>query len=369
MKITRNIAGIIIGLVFIFSGFVKAVDPLGTAYKFQEYFMAFHLNFLKWAALPLAILLFTAEFIAGFSVITGIRKKLGIWLVMLLMLIFTPVTFIVALNNPVTDCGCFGDAVHLTNWQTFLKNIFLISFALILFNNRREITTLFKPVIEWIIFSAIVLLITIFSFYNLRYLPVIDFLPYKKGVKIADKMVIPEGVKSDEYNTTFIYEKNGEKKEFDLTNYPADDTTWKFINQKSVLVKKGYQPPIHDFIITSKEGEDITWKVLSDTNYSMLMISKKLSDADKEHINEGLKLGSFCINHGINFYIITASVRDETENYISCLPFYFGDETTLKTMVRANPGYLLLKDGRIIDKWSWANVPGIEWFQKLTGNK
>ena len=199
---------------------------------------------------------------------------------------------------------------------------------------------------------------------NLIYLPVIDFLPYKTGVKIADKMIIPEGVQTDEYKTTFIYEKNGIRKEFDLNNYPANDSTWKFVDQKSVLLKKGYQPPIHDFIITSLEGEDITKNILDYPGFTLLMVSKKLDDAGKKHLERGFELGNYFINKGMRFYILTASGTEEAGSYKNGLEFCSADETTLKTMVRSNPGYLLLKEGTIIGKWSWANVPEKEWFEK-----
>ncbi|TAL64259.1 MAG: DoxX family protein [Bacteroidetes bacterium] len=365
MNMLRTISRTIIGLVFIFSGVVKAIDPLGSAYKFHDYFQAFNIGFLTWLSLPLAILLCTAEFIAGFSVLTGLRPKTGILGVMILMVIFTPLTFILALTNPVSDCGCFGDAVHLTNWQTFWKNIILISFAIVLFVNRKQVGHLFNSFTEWIIISATIVLFILFSLSNLRYLPVIDFLPYKPGVKIAEKMVIPEGVPADQYRTTFIYEKDAIKKEFNLDNYPANDTAWKFIEQKSVLIKKGYVPPIHDFIISSMEGEDITQKILSDTGYSILMISKKLEEVGSARLTKGFELGRYCIGKGIDFYILTASGTDKAKSYNNGLSFCAADETTLKTMVRANPGYILIKDGTIIGKWSWANVPEKEWFKKL----
>ena len=142
-----------------------------------------------------------------------------------------------------------------------------------------------------------------------------DFLPYKTGVRIADKMVIPEGAAADIYQTTFIYEKDGKRKEFTLNDYPANDTTWKFIDQKSVLVKKGYKPPIHDFIITSPDGQDITQKILSDTGYTLLMISKKLQEAGKKQLEEGFELGKYCLDNGINFLILTASGNDESQSF------------------------------------------------------
>jgi hypothetical protein len=362
MKILRILSRIVTGLVFIFSGVVKAIDPYGSAYKFHDYFHAFNIDFLSSFSLPLAILLCTAEFISGFSVLTGIRQKTGIKVILLLMIIFTPVTFILALTNPVSDCGCFGDAVHLTNWQTFGKNIVLLPLAIFLYLNRGKIKEVFSPAKEWVVTSIVILIFVLFSFFNLRYLPVIDFLPYKTGVKIAEKMNIPDGVAPDEYRTTFIYEKSGVRKEFDLSNYPATDTSWKFVDQKTVLVKKGYQPPIHDFIITSAEGADITQKILANPGLSILMVSKKLTEAGKEKLNNGFELGRYCLANGIDFYILTSSGSDEIKSYDNGLQFCTADETTLKTMIRANPGYILLKDGVIISKWSYAGVPEKEWF-------
>jgi hypothetical protein len=364
MKILRIAGRIIIGLVFIFSGVVKAIDPLGSAYKFHDYFHAFHLGFLNSFCLVLAIFMSTAEFISGFSVLTGLRQKTGMLGVLILLVIFTPLTFILALTNPVSDCGCFGDAIHLTNWQTFGKNVVLVFLLIIIYTGRKQITSIFRKTIEWIAVSIAIVLFIIFSLFNLRYLPVIDFLPYKKGVKIADKMVVPEGVPVNEYRTTFIYVKNGVRKDFNLNNYPANDSTWKFIDQKSVLIKKGYEPPIHDFIITSQGGEDITQQILSFRGYSVLMISKKIAEAGKKHLSDGYKLGNYCLTKGINFYILTSSGTEEVKNYENGLTFCSADETTLKTMMRANPGYILLKDGTILGKWSWANLPDEKQFQQ-----
>lgn len=365
MNILRTISRIIVGLVFIFSGIVKAIDPMGSAYKFHDYFQAFNLQFLDFLSLPLAILLCTAEFIAGFSVLTGLKQKTGIWLVMILMIIFTPLTLVLAITNPVSDCGCFGDAIVLTNWETFAKNIVLLVFTLILFNSRNKSGSVLKSSKEWIGLTSAIVLFVLFSVYNLIYLPLIDFLPYKTGTKIEDKMIIPEGVAPDEYETTFIYEKNGVKKEFSLNDYPANDSSWIFVDQKSVLLKKGYVPPIHDFNFTAMNGEDITQKILTYPGYSLLMISKKLEDTRNGQLEEGFNTGSFCMKKGIYFYVITASGSEKARSYGDGFIFCSGDETTLKTMIRSNPGYILLKDGTIMEKWSWANLPDFEYFEKL----
>jgi hypothetical protein len=357
MKILRYISRIIVGVVFIFSGTVKAIDPLGTVYKLHDYFQAFNITFLDNLCLPLTILLCTLEFIGGISVLFNLRFKTGIWIVFLLILIFTPLTFILALTNPVSDCGCFGDAIHLTNWQTFLKNIFLIVPVIFLFISKKEIASHKGITREWVTAFIIIVFFIAFIFYNLRYLPVIDFLPYKTGTYIPEKMIIPEGKQADKYETTFIYEKNGERKEFSLDNYPANDSTWKFVDQKSVLVSKGYQPPIHDFNITTMNDEDITEQILSSKGCTVLMVSKKLDEADHGLLLKGFELGYYCMGNHIDFYILTASGSGEIKSFNNGLQFCRADETTLKTMIRTNPGYILLKEGTIIAKWSWANLP------------
>ena len=178
-------------------------------------------------------------------------------------------------------------------------------------------------------------------------------------------MVIPEGAEPDKYQTTFIYQKNGEQKEFTLENYPANDTTWVFVDQKTILLKKGYQPPIHDFTITRTDGVDITNQILADEGYSLFMISKKLNDANPEYIKRGFDLGQNLNETGLSFYILTATSSDDLRKYFNGLNFCTVDETTLKTMVRANPGYMLLKNGDIKGKWSWATLPSNEWFIKI----
>ena len=363
MKIISNISRIIVGLVFMFSGAVKAVDPLGSAYKFSDYFEAFHIEFLQPFALILAIILFTAEFIAGFSVLGGYRQKTGIWGVLILMCIFTPLTLVLAVTNPVSDCGCFGDAIKLTNWQTFGKNIILMVFVLILFTGRNRSANRNTSLKDWGIISTVIILFVIFSLLNLRYLQLFDFLPYKTGINIPENMKIPEGKAADEYMTTFIYEKDGVQKEFTLENYPSDDSTWTFIDQKSILVKKGYQPPIHDFSITTTDGENITDRILADPGYTLLMISAKLNDAKKSHLIEGFELGATCPDKGISFYVVTSSGSDEIKVINNGLKICIADETTLKTIVRANPGYLLLKDGTVAGKWSWSTLPPVEKFK------
>lgn len=357
MKILRVIARIITGLVFVFSGTVKAIDPLGSTYKFSDYFTAFGLDFMQALSLPLAFILCLAEFITGFALLTGIKYRAGLTGITLLMLIFTPLTLVLALTNPVSDCGCFGDAVKLTNWQTFWKNVVLMAFVLILLFDRNKPSEYLRNIPGWLVISSVSVIFVVFTGYNLKYLPVIDFLPYKKVNNIKELMQIPENAPAPVYKTTFIYEKNGVKKEFTIDNFPADDTTWKFIDQKSVLVKKGYEPPIHGFSIVTADNRDITDMVLNNNNFTLLMISQKLENAKPERLEKGFLTGRRCIEKGIDFYILTASSSEKIKEYENGLTFCQTDEITLKTMVRSNPGYIMMRNGTITGKWSWANLP------------
>jgi len=357
MKILRVIARIITGAVFVFSGTVKAIDPLGSTYKFSDYFTAFGLDFMQPLCLPLAFLLCLAEFITGFSLLTGIKYKAGVMSATVLMSVFTPLTLILALTNPVSDCGCFGDAIKLTNWQTFWKNVVLMTLVLILIFDKNKPLEYIRSLPGWLVIFSVSIIFVGFTGYNLKYLPIIDFLPYKKGNNIKELMEIPEGAPAPVYKTTFIYEKNGIRKEFTLDNFPADDTTWKFIDQKSVLVKKGYEPPIHGFSLVTADNRDITDMVLNNSNFTLLMISPKLEKAKPERLNKGFQTGHKCMAYGIDFYVLTATSSDKIKDYDSSLQFCLVDEITLKTMVRSNPGYIMLRSGTITGKWSWANLP------------
>lgn len=362
MKLAFKIIRILTGLVFIFSGLVKGIDPLGSAYKFHDYFQAFNLEFIQFLTLPLSIGLSTLELITGFSLLTGIRQKAGIWSASLLMLLFTPLTLVLAISNPVSDCGCFGDAIHLTNWETFFKNLVLLLMIAFLFLRSKNFKNENPPEKEWYIIGFVTVLMIAFCHSNLKYLPIVDFLPYKPGVNIPEKMSIPQDAPGNIYETTFIYEKEGTQKEFTLDNYPADDTSWVFIDQKSVLIKKGYEPPIHDFSLTTTDYEDLTDRLLSDQGYSLLMISQKLDKAKAKDLESGFQKGNYCQENNIGFYVLTASGSDEIKSYENGLQFCMTDEITLKSIVRSNPGYVLIKDGTIIGKWSKSTVPDDDWF-------
>jgi hypothetical protein len=357
MKVLRIISIFIVGTVFLFSGTVKGIDPLGSAYKFHDYFQAFGLGFMHFMSLPLSIILCLAEFLTGFAILSGIRRKEGIWGAMMLMIIFTPLTFILAITNPVSDCGCFGDAIHLTNWQTFGKNLAIILMVFVLFTGRKQETGRIKPLKQWLIAGVAGAVFTCFIIFNLVYLPLIDFLPYSVGTYIPGKMKIPDGAAVTRYETTFIYEKDGVRKEFSITDYPANDSAWKFIEQRSRMIRKGYEPPIHDFSVTTSDNLNITDSILSNPAPVLLMISKKLGEAERERLEKGFDAGKKWVAEGFDFYVLTASGSDEISAYNNGLQFCTTDETTLKTIVRSNPGYMIIRNGVIRGKWSWANIP------------
>ena len=358
------ISRIVLGLLLIFSGFVKGVDPLGSAYKFTDYFMAFGTGSLEFLSLPMAFILSAAEFLIGISLIMNLKFRQGAWAVLIFMSCFTVLTFILALTNPVTDCGCFGDAIIMTNWQTFIKNAILLPFVLMVFffRNRQPEWFSGKHAVMGLLFFLFVFLAM--EWYNFRHLPMLDFRPYSIGTSIPQKMTIPDGEPQDEYATVLFYEKDGEIQEFTEENFPWQDTTWKFVDSKHQLISKGYEPPIHDFTISDESGNDITSDVLSDPGFSFLLIATHLEKADKEALSYADELSAFCDAMGHSFYCMTASgssnVQEVLEEQELGLDVYTTDEITLKTIIRANPGLLLLKEGIILAKWHYNDFPQVE---------
>lgn len=357
-----NICRFILAFVFIFSGFVKAIDPLGTQYKIEDYLEAFGiLSFFPYF-LPLisALLLAFTEFTLGVYLFFGIRKRVSIWGVFILLAIMTPLTLYLAIKNPVSDCGCFGDAFVLTNWQTFWKNILLLAASVSVLIGRKRIIRFVSENMQWLVSLYTLLFIIGISMYCLYYLPILDFRPYKVGVNIPESMVMPAQVKGDVYETVFILEKDGVKKEFTLENYP--DSTWTFIDSKSILKEKGYEPPIHDFsVVRIEDNEDITEQILSDKGYTFLLVAHQISFADDSNIDLINEIYDYSVENGYAFYCLTSSLEDQIEEWKDKTgaeyPFCQTDDITLKTMIRSNPGLMLIKDGRIINKWSHNNLP------------
>ncbi len=371
MKQTTKILKILIGVIFIFSGIVKAIDPVGTQIKFEDYFIAMGLHFMQPTALLLSFLLNAAEFTLGILLVLNVFPKITIWLSLLMMAVFTPLTFWLALYNPVTDCGCFGDAIKLTNWETFFKNVVIVVIILVvMFFDEYKMSMHRK--IAWSAIAVTILAVMGFQLYNYRHLPVVDFRPFKIGANIKEKTVIPPNAPKDEYDTKIVYKNNktGKKKEFSIDSIPYDDPdTWTFDTTINVLVKEGYKPPIHDFILTTQNGEDCTNEILNYNGYTLIFISFELDKADPDALKEIAGMSDFADQNSMKFYIFTASTLEAISKFNDTHKFKgtlcTGDKTMLKTMVRSNPALMLLKDAQVIDKWHFNDFPNNEELKKL----
>ena len=356
-----NICRFLIGATFVFSGFVKAVDPIGTQYKIQDYLGAIGLAGVlpDWVTLSTSVLLSAFEFSLGVFILLAIRRRLVSKLIVAFMAVMTLVTLWLALFNPVKDCGCFGDALHLTNTQTLIKNILLLAAAIVVVCHPLRMVRFLSRSTQWIAFNYTVLFVLLLSAHCLYHLPLIDFRPYHIGTNIKKGMEIPKGAPQPEFETTFILQKNGVKKEFTLDNYP--DSSWQFVDSKTVLTKEGYVPPIHDFSIQKPDGDDITDSVLNARGYVFLLIAPHLEQADDSNFGDIDQLYEYCQEQKIPFYCLTASGEKDIRHWEDITgaeyPFCFTDETTLKTIIRSNPGLLLLKNGTIIRKWSHNDLP------------
>lgn len=362
LKMIVNLCRIIVAVTFIFSGFVKAIDPIGTQYKLQDYLGAIGMAGIlpNWTLLAVAVFLAAIEFCIGIFLLFAIQRRLISKLTVAFMAFMTMVTVWIVVADPVKDCGCFGDALHLTNTETLIKNIVLLVCSLTIMYRPLAMFRFVSKSNQWIVTNYTIVFILVSSGFSLYYLPIFDFRPYHIGVNIPRGMEIPKGAKLPQFKTTFIMEKNGQRKEFTLDNYP--DASWKFIDSKTVQTSEGYIPPIHDFSITdNKTGLDLTNSVLSHKGYTFLLIAPHLETADDSNFGDIDRLYEYAQSYDIPFYCLTASTTKAIKRWVDLTgaeyPFCITDEAVLKTIIRSNPGLLLLKDGTIINKWSHNNLP------------
>lgn len=363
LRITAvNVCRFVLAATFIFSGYVKAIDPLGTLYKLKDYAAAMSLNGLlpDWVLVGVAIALGALEFALGVFMLFAVRRHVVSRITLAFMTAMTVLTLWIFVADPVKDCGCFGDALKLTNGETLLKNIVLIACAALVAWRPADMARFISRSNQWIVRYYTVAYIVITSIYCLYTLPIFDFRPYHVGMNIKQGMEIPEGAEQPEFESTFLLRKNGETREFTLDNYP--DSTWEYVDTRTVQTKKGYEPPIHDFALTSCDtGEDITEQVLTKKGYTFLLVSPRLAVADDSNFGDIDQIYEYAEENGADFYCVTASANDEIERWrdLTGAEYHFcnADETTLKTMIRSNPGLMLLKDGTIIGKWSHNALP------------
>ncbi|MFV0554331.1 MAG: BT_3928 family protein [Mangrovibacterium sp.] len=372
MKIINQASRILLGVLFIFSGFVKGVDPIGVSYKFIEYLNAWHLEWLAPAALLLSCLLCLAEFGLGVALLANVWRKAVAWKVLVLMGFFTITTLISALTNPISDCGCFGDAIKLSNWGTFYKNIFFMALAIIHLRASMRPESVCHLCKRQIATTSLIALFAGMMWYCYAYLPIIDFRPYYEGANLIEGMHIPEDAPVDEYQNTFIYanKNTGEDQEFDETNYPWQDTeNWEYVDMHSKLIKKGYEAPIHDFYMMTDDGEDIKDFFLSDEYPTFIFVSTHVEDAKWRNTDKLADIISYCNDKQMSFIGLTASNIDTAHKLASdhklAFEFFNCDEVTLKTMIRSNPGLILMQNGVIVKKWSARDIPSIKEIDKV----
>ena len=367
----------LLGLVFIFSGAVKAIDPLGTVYKIEDYLKAFGGFFtdLLPAAEAAAWTLIILELLLGVCMVFNVRTKWTSWIALLFYCVMTPLTLYIALTNPVSDCGCFGDAIVLTNWQTFWKNVVLIILAILLVILRKSTRPLWRGWMELVIAATTIAAAISFMTWTKQHLPIADFRPYKVGNHLP---TIMEDYEPDQYEYTYICAKDSIEQAFTAENYP--DSTWTLVRYESKLIKKGYDSPIHDLEIINTYGDDLTWDILESEEPVTLVIMYDLTKTDKSQmakvealysslaqsyttpvdtIQSDTTLHDTTPDYTTPFYIITGS-SDEVSTFAQEYPtlgecICTCDPVTLKTIVRANPGVIVLQNGTVIDKYNIRN--------------
>jgi uncharacterized membrane protein YphA (DoxX/SURF4 family) len=365
------------GALFVFSGLIKANDPIGFSYKLQEYFYALSLDFMADTAVWMGILICAVEIVLGALLILGFWARQVLLGLLLIIGFFTFLTFYSAYFEVVTSCGCFGDAIPLTPWQSFTKDVILLVCVLFLMTQKKFI----QPVVgdgytKNITTVAMVLLSLGFGVYTLNYLPIVDFLPYKKGNHLPSLMTLPEGAEPDVYALQYTLQnkKDGTKQVMSDTEYLEKEwwknEDWEILGEPtSKLVKKGHQIAIPDLLISDEDGQNITESLLSNPGYSVWVVAWNLPKTDQKalaNINEWVR--SMVDQYPVQVLLLTAASNQEAEQLTQSLGLltevYYVDAVPLKSMVRSNPGVLLVKNGTVIDKWHHQTLPSWESFEK-----
>lgn len=367
------VSRIFVGLLFIFSGLIKANDPVGFGYKLQEYFLVFGMDYLNDYSTWIAIVVCAFEIILGALLLLGIAGRQVAWGLLLLILFFTFLTFYSAFFEVVTSCGCFGDAIPLTPWQSFIKDLVLLAFILVIFVKRHKIKPLIKSSFTSNLLTFLIIILSFgIGIYTMSYLPFIDFLPYKEGNNLPKLMEVPEGAALDEYELTYTLKNaaSGETKKMTDKEYMDqkvwEDESWEIVGEPtSVLVKKGYQLAIPDLNITDAEGNQVTEQIIQNPYYNFIVVSTdvtKLSPLDYlafDKINQTIR--EISAEENIRAVLLTASSSADAAYLNSqldlILEIFYADAVPIKSMVRSNPGVMLMQNGTVVKKWSKNSFP------------
>lgn len=360
MKFLTQLSRILVGALFIFSGLIKANDPLGFSYKLDEYFSVFGTEFLIPLSLSLAIFICAYEIIFGFMLLIGSKIKLTVWALLLMIIFFTFLTFYSAYFDKVKECGCFGDFLHLTPWQSFYKDIALLVLILILLAGKKYIAPLLPGRMERLLNLIVIIFSVGFPLYTYNFLPVKDFRPYAIGKNIQEGMTLPPGAKQDSIQMVFIYEKDGKQIELTPEQIKTIDSTYKYVDRKDKIIREGDKPAIHDFSIAGMNGDDYTEQILNYPGYYFFLVCYDLDKTNKNVFGKVNDFAKLCKADSIPIICLTASA-DQIESFKketgTDIDFYMTDQITLKTMIRSNPGLMLLKQGTVIDMWHHHSFP------------
>ncbi len=364
MKYVVGLSRIIVGVLFIISGFIKLNDPVGFSFKLQEYFSygVLNLPFLEPHALKISLIVVILEVLLGVMLLIGFKKKLTVWSLLLMIIFFTFLTFYSAYFNKVTDCGCFGDAIKLTPWESFIKDIILLILIVILFVGIKHIKSMLTPLVKRIITGFVLIACIIFAVYVLRHLPAIDFRPYKIGVNIEEGMSTPEDAPKAIYDYAWKFKVNGEEKII-VTQGDYPTVEGEFIDVETTEVQKGYEPPIHDFTI-EQNGEDFTTTLLQEPKL-VIVVAYDLQKSNYGAFEKIKQATDFAKGKGYKVIGMSASSNEVSKKIISDynlgFEFYFTDETALKTIVRSNPAILVLEKGTIKQKVHYNDVTDLKF--------
>jgi uncharacterized membrane protein YphA (DoxX/SURF4 family) len=366
MKKFLPIAQVIVGVLFIFSGLIKANDPSGLSYKMQEFFEVWGWHGLNDFTLAMSIAMIAFEIIAGAAVLLGWRFPLFSWLLLLLILFFTFLTGYALLSGKIRECGCFGDCIKLTALDSFVKDLVLLVLILVLFYYRRQVKSLFNHRTS----LAIITLTTFFSlwiqYYVLKHLPIVDCLPYKKGANIPENMKIPAGAIPDSTVIMFKYTRAGQQVEFDADHFPDDfdDSLYQFVGRYDKLVRKGNaQPPIKDLVMLSPSGTDTTQAVLQHQGPMLILFSRHFDSEDISWGEELKLIHAKASAAGIPLVWVSADAEQASsilaKQLVADIPVLRGDLVAIKTAARANPTLYLLESGTVREKWSYAHFNSV----------
>lgn len=361
MKLLTQISRVLVGVLFIISGFIKANDTIGFSYKLVEYFEIFNMHFFVDYAVAMAMFICIFEIMVGVALLLGAYTRLNMWLLLLMIVFFTLLTGYSAITNKVTDCGCFGDAIKLKPVESFLKDVVLLVFILIMFVGQKYITPLFDKTMSAIALGVSLLVTTFFTFYTYMFLPRIDFLPYKVGNDIAALMQLPPDAKKDSIAMIFVYEKDGKRMELGMNDLGAIDETYKFIERIDRTIVEGDKAPIHDFRLFDVNGVDYTDSLLQQKGFKLILVQTHINKSRIGVEKQLAALADASREAGVGFWALTNTTLADVEPYRHehqlAFNYYNMDATPLKSMVRSNPGLLLLKDNVVIKKWSAYGLP------------